>query len=524
MRKLFFLLASMLWLCTTAQAQNAVNNALRNPVIPGFHPDPSVCRVGNDYYLVNSSFQYFPGVPVFHSTDLQTWQQIGNVLNRPSQLPLTGLTSWQGIYAPTIRHHQGTYYMITTLVGAPEGQSGNFLVTAKHPAGPWSEPVRLKQGGIDPSLYFEGRKCYMVSNPDNTITLCEIDPKTGRQLSESRPLWQGTGGRWPEGPHIYKRGCYYYLLISEGGTELAHSITVARSKHIYGPYEANPKNPILTHCSLKAQDSQIQGTGHGDLVETADGKWWMTFLAYRHFNGSYHHLGRETFIAPVEWSDDGWPVVNGGEPIVLNEPPAKTVFCGFDKPLGPEWVYIQNPDTTAYRMQEGAMRLYGNVHEMYENRQPTFVGIRQESPVFTMDTKIVESDLEDGDEGGLCVYQSNEGYVQCCLNNFRGFPRIKLRLYLKGVRTLLVDRPIPMDRANQVWLRVKSDGKKYDFYYSFDGDKYTWIESVHCSLLSTETVGGFTGVTLGIYAQMGSTKIQAGRSYADFEYVEYREE
>jgi alpha-N-arabinofuranosidase len=200
----------------------------RNPVIGGFHPDPSICRVGNDYCLVNSSFQYFPGVPIFHSTDLVHWQQVGNVLTRPSQLPLKGASSWLGIYAPTLRYHDGTFYMITTNVG----NGGNFIVTATRPEGPWSEPVMLQQQGIDPSLFFEDGKCYMVSNPDNTIMLCEIDAKTGRQLTPSRPIWQGMGGRYPEGPHIYKKDGYYYLLISEGGTELAHHLTIARSKDI----------------------------------------------------------------------------------------------------------------------------------------------------------------------------------------------------------------------------------------------------------------------------------------------------
>lgn len=168
----------------------------RNPVIPGFHPDPSICRVGDDFYLVNSSFGYFPGVPLSHSKDLIHWEQIGNVLDRQSQLNLKGASSWLGIYAPTIRYDRGTYYMITTNVG----NGGNFMVTAKDPRGPWSEPIQLQQQGIDPSLYFENGKCYMVSNPDNTITLCEIDPKTGRQLTPSKGIWQGTGNRYPEGP------------------------------------------------------------------------------------------------------------------------------------------------------------------------------------------------------------------------------------------------------------------------------------------------------------------------------------
>lgn len=184
-----------------------------NPVIPGYHPDPSVCRVGDDFYLVNSSFQYFPGVPLYHSKDLVHWTQIGHCLTRPSQLPLDKASTWGGIYAPTIRYNDGVFYMITTNVTS----KGNFLVHATDPRGPWSEPVWLKQGGIDPSLYFEDGKCYLVSNPDVGIFLCEIDPMTGEQLTPSKRIWNGTGGRHPEGPHIYKKDGWYYLLISEGG-------------------------------------------------------------------------------------------------------------------------------------------------------------------------------------------------------------------------------------------------------------------------------------------------------------------
>ena len=270
---------------------------LHNPIIPGFHPDPSIVKVGDDYYIVNSSFQYFPGVPIYHSKDLVNWEHIGNVLSKESQLPLKDATSWQGIYAPTIRYHDGTFYMITTNIG----NGGNFMVKTKDPKGPWSEPIWLKQEGIDPSLFFENGKVYMVSNPNGIITLCEIDPETGEQLTPSKGLWKGCGGRYPEGPHIYKKDGYYYLLISEGGTELAHHLTIARSKDIYGPYEPNPNNPILTNCNMKGQGSQIQGTGHGDFVQATDGSWWVVFLAYRNYGGSYHHIGRETFIAPVEW-------------------------------------------------------------------------------------------------------------------------------------------------------------------------------------------------------------------------------
>lgn len=501
----------------TAMLGLQVQAQLVNPIIPGFHPDPSICRVDSDYYLVNSSFQYFPGVPVFHSRDLQTWEQVGNVLTRQSQLPLEGATSWQGIYAPTLRYNNGTYYLITTNVG----KDGNFMVTATDPAGPWSEPIALQQQGIDPSLLFEDGKCYMVSNPDNTITLCQIDPKTGRQLTPSRAVWRGTGGRWPEGPHIYKKEGYYYLLISEGGTELAHSITIARSRNIYGPYEANPANPILTHCSLKGQDSPVQGTGHGDLVQDLQGRWWLVFLAYRQYNGSYHQLGRETFIAPVEWPRNGWPVVNGGKPIEALQRPPVTRHYDFNQPLGPEWVYIQNPDSSCYRLHDGMLRLYGSKSLLFDNHQPTFVGIRQESVAFTFDTKIVNHDLMEGDEAGLCVYQMHDGNVQYGLNNLRGDYHLKLRLNLKNVHTLLFDRFV--SSSDDLWLRVQSDGKTYQFYYSTDGVSYTKAEEVDCTLLSTETVGGFTGVILGLYSHQANVRYQAGRSYADFDNVTYQE-
>ena len=490
----------------------------RNPIIPGYHPDPSVCRVGNDYYLVNSSFQYFPGVPVYHSVDLENWALIGNVLDRQSQLPLDGATSWLGIYAPTLRYHNGTYYMITTNVG----KGGNFMVTSKNPAGPWSEPIWLNQQGIDPSLYFEGKKCYMVSNPDNMITLCEIDPMTGKQLTESKGIWQGTGGRYPEGPHIYKKDGYYYLLISEGGTELAHRLTIARSKNIYGPYEANPQNPLFTHCSLLGQNSTIQGTGHGDLVQKADGSWWLVLLAYRNFGGSYHHLGRETFLAPVSWPKGAWPVVNNGQPIdTLNASLHKHIRTTFDRPLGPEWIYIQNPDSTKYALKGGHLRLYGSIMDLYENKRPTFIGRRQEAADFVAETKMVLFDAENGDEAGLCVYQINDGFAQLNLANKRGDYRVQMRVRLKSNSFVKAEKSV--GAATEVWMRVASDGKYYYFWYSVDGKKFQKLEQIECSMLSTEVVGGFTGAVVGMYAFMRNTRYPAGYSYADFEYFDYKE-
>ena len=516
-QNLFALLCALMlaWMPVSAQEY-------RNPVIPGYHPDPSVCRVGDTFYLVNSSFQYFPGVPIFQSKDMVHWQQIGNVLDRESQLPLKGASSWLGIYAPTIRYHEGIYYMITTNVG----NGGNFMVTAIDPCGPWSEPVWLKQQGIDPSLYFENGKCYMVSNPGDAIWLCEINPKTGEQLSASKKLWQGDGGRYPEGPHIYKKDGYYYLLISEGGTELAHHLTIARSRNIDGPYESNPKNPILTNCSRLGQSLQIQGTGHGDLVQAPDGSWWMVFLAYRNYGGSYHHLGRETYLAPVEWKEGEWPVVNGGLPIdtlvkantLPSVPLEKHLDAdAVDAPTTGafEWLQLQNPipdnylrnDTMAVE-EKFFVRLYPH-GSLTENQQPTFAGRRQESACFTLETDVC---TKGNVEAGLSVYQIHDGHLDLFISQ----KQVALRCKLKSIDYVV--KSVPRLRKGAVKLRIRSNGEMYFFDYSLDGNKFHELASMNCSLMSTEVAGGFTGVTLGMFAE---GKPRSG--YADFTYFHYEE-
>src|SRR5262245_26506144 len=285
----------------------------RNPVLPGFYPDPSVARVGEWFYLVNSSFEFFPGVPIHRSRDLVHWEPLGYVLTRDSQLPLATAEPSRGIFAPTIRYHAGTYYMITTNVS----HGGSFFVTAKDPAGPWSEPVSIAApGGIDPSLFFDDDgKVYLTSTGSAPgIYEAQIDVASGKLLTPQRIVWKGTGGRYPEGPHIYKVRGRYYLMISEGGTEYGHMVTIARASSPGGPFEPCPRNPILTHRDTQL-NQPIQGTGHADLVEDGAGNWWMVFLAFRPQGGFYwQHLGRETFLAPVRWDAQGWPVVNDGKP------------------------------------------------------------------------------------------------------------------------------------------------------------------------------------------------------------------
>lgn len=492
---------------------------LKNPVIGGFHPDPSVCRVGSDFYLVNSSFQYFPGVPIYHSKDLVNWQQIGNVLDRESQLPLKGASSGGGIFAPTIRYYDGVYYMITTNVS----HGWNFMVTATDPRGPWSDPIWLKQGGIDPSLLFDNGKCYMVSNPDGVISLCEIDPATGQQLTPTRELWRGTGGRYPEGPHIYKKDGWYYLLISEGGTELPHMLTIARSRDIYGPYEQNPQNPILTNCRRDGQYCQIQGTGHGDFVEAEDGSWWIVFLGYRRYGGDYHHLGRETLLAPVEWKEGEWPVINGGKPIEntietallpavpMPRPESHTTFR--TSRMSPEWVYIQNPITSNYQFFNNRLRLIPH-GALSENNQPTFLGRRQECEKISVETEIDTRHVGFGCEAGLSVFQNENGHYDLAVERQMDGEVAVVMKY--RVRTLENKVTCKASGDDKIRLRITSDGDNYRFYYSIGEGEYTLLAEHKCLLLSSEVVGGFTGVTIGIYAE--------GNGYADFTYFDYKEE
>lgn len=296
-----------------------IETSFNNPILPGFYPDPSICRVGDDYWLVTSSFSYFPGVPVFHSLDLVNWEQVGHVLDRPSQLDLDGVGHSQGIFAPTIRYHDGLFYLITTLVG----KQGNFLVTAKNPAGPWSDPYWLEDApGIDPSLYFnEDGKAWVTGTAespfpeywgDNEIWMRELDLPAMKLTGLRFGLWRGAAkqAHWPEAPHLYKLGDWFYLMIAEGGTEYNHAVTIARSRDLTGPYEGNPANPILTHRHL-GKGAPLWNAGHADLVQTQAGEWWMVCLASRPYGGYFRNLGRETFLAPVIWEDE-WPVVSPG--------------------------------------------------------------------------------------------------------------------------------------------------------------------------------------------------------------------
>ena len=381
-----------------------------NPVLGGFYPDPSICRVGDDYYLVNSTFEYFPGVPIFHSRDLVHWRRIGHCLTRKSQLNLDKIAASCGIFAPTLRYHDGTFYMITTNIT----RGGNFYVTAKDPAGPWSEPVWLDPDGMDPSLLFDddGSVYYTrhKGGAHGYIAQCLLDVENGKLQGPLRKIWAGTGDQWPEGPHLNKIDGTYYLMIAEGGTSYDHMVTIARSGSPWGPFESNPNNPILTHRNRP--DHPIQALGHADIIETPDG-WWMVCLGIRPQGGRMHHLGRETFLAPVTWNENGWPVVNGGGTLEITMPapdlpeytfeelPAKDEFE--NETLRLEYNYIRNPVEDNYLLtaRPGWLRLIGSAVTMNDQDSPTFVGRRQTDLNCRVSVKLDFNPRNENEEAGL---------------------------------------------------------------------------------------------------------------------------
>jgi alpha-N-arabinofuranosidase len=524
-----------------ALAQTKDKEAFDNPILKGFYPDPSICRVGDDYYLVNSSFEYFPGVPVFHSKDLVNWQQIGHVLNRPSQLNLDSVRASGGIFAPTIRYHNGTFYMITTLVGTKEG--GNFFVTAKNPAGPWSEPQWLPKEaiGIDPSLFFDDDgKVYYTGNkkPVNQgqvtryrqIWLHEVDLKNKTFVGErSIILEEGAlhNAENAEGAHLYKKDGYYYLLIGEGGTFENHAVTIFRSKNITGPYEGNKKNPILTHRHL-GLNYPITSTGHADLVETQKGDWWMVLLGVRKYGGLHYNLGRETFLTKVEWQD-GWPIVNPGEGKVLATQlkPDLPAFNIQQENLRDDfkadtlfhyWNFLRTPRTNFWSLEkkEGFLRLNLSKQEITDLVSPSFIGRRQQDTSFQVETAIQFTPKKENELAGMVLMMNNNFQYRCekILSNGKFYVQLIKRA--KGIDELI--SKIPVEKGELIF-GVQANGQDLEFYVKQKEIKQTIAQKADARILSVVNALGFTGVYVGVYA---SSKGANSSNYADFDWFEYK--
>lgn len=512
---------------------------IHNPILPGFYPDPSVIRVGRDYYMATSSFEYFPAVPLFHSRDLLHWHQIGHALALTSQVDLTGRRSSQGIYAPTLRWHNGLFYMITTDVYG----IGNFFVTAADPAGPWSNPVRIAYGNIDPSLMFDDDgKVYVTVQEGfgdlSHIIQYEIDPATGQALTEPAVIFHGDGGPWVEGAHLYKINGRYYLMAACGGTGREHREIIGRGESPYGPFERLP-HPILTHKDLP--EHPIQNIGHAELLEDTDGGWWAFFLGVRPTRGGYSVMGRETFLAPVHWTSDGWPMIDyneGGAALQIetahsgmwamgvapdsNKHRAASVVCRtefHEEQLGLEWCYVRTlpkPGNLCFSKKPGWLALTGQADGLGSGGTPLFVCRRQQHWRMHAVTLAEFNPEAEGEEAGLAVRLSDASYY---FIGIRGHEADRVVVaggskqgedFLKGLRD-------PGD--GPIWLSICSDEENYEFRFSMDGAEWHSMGSEAAAAIAPESEGAFTGVMVGMYAAAAAEDRQPPAAF--FKFFEY---
>lgn len=514
-------------------------NEFQNPVIAGFYPDPSVVRVGEDYYLATSSFSYSPGVPLFHSKDLVNWQSIGHALITHEQLPLFNQTVSRGIYAPTLRYHEGTFYLITTIVDVV----GNFIVTAKDPRGPWSAPILLPEvGGIDPDIFFDDDGRVYISHNDGppgeplyeghrAIWLWEYDKKHQRVIPESKKLLVNGGVDlsqkpiWIEAPHIYKINGWYYLVCAEGGTSMEHSAVVFRSRSLDEPFVPYDKNPILTQRDLDPnRPNPITAAGHADLVQTKEGEWWAVFLATRSYNNIYFNTGRETFLHPVSWTEDQWPVIlPAGEtlPYRMKKPSIKLAskstqpttgnFSWFDSfertTLDHAWVSLRSGNISFYQLNpdQGAISLTAQPWSLSETKQPSFLARRQQHMHFTAET-YMGLPTSPGISGGISAFQSEQAHYYFGVKQVGKTHQWFVEQTEAGKSKILAKGELDSSYHLQTLrLGIEGDAGLISFYYVNPEDKkITVVSEADASLLSTEKAGGFTGVMLGMHTRVDS--------------------
>lgn len=518
-----------------------------NPIVAGFYPDPSICRVGNDYYLVNSSFQYFPGIPIWHSKDLVNWTQIGNVIDRPSQYSTTGGDVSRGMYAPTIRYHDGTYYLVCTLVGGP----GNFYVTAKDPKGPWSDPVALRGvGGIDPSLFFDDDgKCYVTNcdeppqnraqyNGHRTIRLQELDLEQKKVVGEQTIIVNGGTDIdqhpvWCEGPHLYRINGAYYLMCAQGGTGTAHSEVIFKSETFRGPYTPGPNNPIITAGGLpNDRPDPVTCTGHADLVQTQNGDWWAVFLACQPYQNGFYNTGRQTFLLPVSWEND-WPTIlppHTPVPLAVKRPklsaerPAAVATTGsidftdnFDSDsLAFRWVSLRAPVSQWYAISktDKSLLLEPRADRISGQGNPSFLAVRQQNNGFSCSVTLAARPATADCVAGLAAFQNERHYYAINVKIEGGhLTEISLEQPTGGrgpgrganavASGQLAPRAIQKlpDNLTSIELRIDGAGPVTRCLYKAGVIEFTQLgEDLQSSFLSTDTAGGFQGVTLGLFA------------------------
>ncbi len=528
-----------------------------NPILPGSYPDPSICRVGDEYYLVNSSFEYFPGLPIHKSKDLINWELIGYGLHRREQctgpVNLVDVQSNGGIHAPTIRYHDGLFYIITTNVYYHQQTNTtdfvNFIITASDAAGPWSDPHILEGApGIDPDIFFDddGKVWYVGTHspedPDfsgqGEIWLQEIDLARWALRGERSYLWRGAcGGVWAEGPHLYKRDGRYYLMIAEGGTSFNHAMMIAVSDAIRGPYVSNERNPILTSRHL-SYDHWVHSTGHADLIELNDGRWFMVALGVRGDENRGSNMGRETHLIPVQWEREPfewkevkyeWPVAAPltGKVERFNPVPfegtsqtRRPIFSDNfeEEQLHLEWNFRRVPQERTYSLtaNPGSLRLYNLPAVITERAQASLIGIRQTESDFEYRAAMRFKPKTDLSEAGVCIAQKDDNYISFTLQKRGKESWLQLVLMLPDAEKRVLKEQLIADYSGEMTFRIVSTDHLYRYSYSLNGSDFLPFEQTTADLLLSK---GYTGAYLALYATGNGT---SSKDYADFDWVNYR--
>lgn len=519
-----------------------------NPILAGWYPDPSITDDGNgNFYMVHSTFAFYPGIPIFHSRDLVNWKQIGHVLDRPEQLDLEGFGVSRAIFAPDISYDNGKFYVTCTMVDG----KGNFVVTADNPAGPWSNPVWLPEvSGIDPGLFFDDEKTYLVYNseaPDNkpmyqghrTIRMVEFDKEALKVLSDNRILVNGgvdisKKPIWAEGPRIYKLNGYYYLMTAEGGTAIDHSEVIYRTKDITGDFLPFEGNPILTQRHLDPnRPNPITSAGHADIVKHPNGDWYGVFLACRDYGQDHYNTGRETFLSPVKWEND-WPIFDlDAEGVKYQYPVPDGVSIDDslfplngnfeftetfdDDKLAFHWMFLRTVKEPWYRLYNSALELSLRPETVAGTSNPSFVGHRQQhlngSVSVTLD---FEPDSEN-EKAGILAFQNETHYYYLSKTSVNGKYEIQLSKGSAGGEEVLGNVEITPDQP--VELRIAFGTEAYHFSFRTNNKDWVEIGVLDSKYLSTRVAGGFVGVTLAMYATSNGEPSQNVASFDDFHYI-----
>jgi xylan 1,4-beta-xylosidase len=506
--QLFFLGASIF-------AQIKDTTGYTNPVIRGYNPDPSICRVGEDYYAITSTSYIYPGIPVYHSKDLINWELISHCLTRPEQLCMDKNNNQPVIYAGTLRYNNGVFYMITTDVSG----GGNFFVTATDPSGPWSDPIFVDRPVFDPSLFFDddGKVYYTRRGEfvDKDIVQAEIDIKTGELLTPLKSISKGLVGDDTEGPHLFKREGWYYLTMGEGGSRYLHMQSIARSKSPWGPFEKCPHNPVISQHN--GWWHHTAALGHADFIDDQNGHSWAVCLGQRKAGYmDFSVIGRETFLIPIEWKD-GWPSVKGNaltklevktETLKFKSTPQEPFRDDFEsKKLDLRWNLMAYPLEKVYSLTDhsGYLDLFGTSESLLQSSQVAFVGVRQQEMAGEVITKMEFDPGSENEEAGLAVFQGSDCKysVYLTLRNQQ-----KVVCMRKTVRDMIIELGNVPVSTSALFLKTKFDSNVYKFSVSVDGIHWNEIGSGLANLISTDVAGSFNGILLGIYSSGNGKKCQ----------------